>query len=432
MRKIDRNPFPFAIWPSASQKLRKAPEEGASRPEGYSEQEWEAYQRHASENAFNNIMESFRNSPIPTPIPKQYYTVAQPDLATTDAALPGENTTRANTPEEINIDEKYYRELLRKDLIKNAPDITSEELEYYLNLNMEFLKERMPGILQEIRDKQGLEHAEGVIENSRLNKEGAESSFLRRIQDELYGRYVYGLEEDGDEVKYAHRKYQYEPPQYWGEEGLGYESGKQTLKPEWQHIDDEISHEEKIRRMIMFKDPSLFKLHLFSPRPTEDSEMTEQARLDAPDPMFATNYTRNEPRYEFPQYRQFFESDANKEHDWEGARKLWEERTYGRGVAIPPQRNLVSPTPTPSPTPSPTVSNMDARSPTPTPGGLPTPSPTPTPGGFSTPEPTPKPGGFSTPEPTPKPGGFTPKVPNFNWFNLANNLGAGSAKMKPP
>jgi len=114
---------------------------------------------------------------------------------------------------------------------------------------------------------------------------------------------------------------------------------------------------------------------------------------------------------------------------------------------------MTSPTPTPTPvqtpvkpvmpttTPEPSASNMTMPTPTPTPVRTPVkpvmpttisdpmPTPTPTPGGFSTPEPTPTPGGFSTPEPTPKPGGFTtpkldgfplPKIqPNKNWFNFA-------------
>ena len=81
----------------------------------------------------------------------------------------------------------------------------------------------------------------------------------------------------------------------------------------------------------------------------------------------------------------------------------------------PPASNMTMPTPTPTPIPTPVKPVL------PTTLSQPTPTLIPRPGGFTTPEPTPKPGGFTPPEPTPKPGGFSvPKIQsNNNWFNFA-------------
>lgn len=87
----------------------------------------------------------------------------------------------------------------------------------------------------------------------------------------------------------------------------------------------------------------------------------------------------------------------------------------GTPTSEPSASKMTMPTPTPTPTSTPVKPVL------PTTLSQPTPTPTPTPGGFTTPAPTIKPEGITTPSPTPKSDGFSvPKIQSNNsWFNFA-------------
>jgi hypothetical protein len=95
--------------------------------------------------------------------------------------------------------------------------------------------------------------------------------------------------------------------------------------------------------------------------------------------------------------------------------KIIERFGLGTPTPEPSASNMTMPTPTPTLTPTPVKPVL------PTTLSQPTPTPTPTPGGFTTPASTTKPEGITTPSPTPKADGFSvPKVQsNNNWFNFA-------------